>query len=283
MCRALLKMDLYCQRNIKSSTINGEKKNFVNAEKKRNRNWFIYTGLQCTRTNFVVVFDVTVHNGIATKIHIMCITITLLCRITYDNKMTVRKQSAREIAENLKKKMKKISKRKYWKIARSKLNVERVDVESKWKKKIWFVQNKMEWNEARQPCARQRIGWNDITTIRINKSKVILDKHIKTNIYRKIIGAQTNWLNRVKDDVAKPFCWAAKCLATNSKLHLSMTFSVEFDSPFPVMLSFAVCDCEWLPDSCCYRRATKWLAISFLFFAPFCHIESSFIVHLFVF
>lgn len=99
----------------------------------------------------------------------------------------------------------------------------------------------------------KRIGWNDITTIRINKSKVILGKHIKTSIYRKIIGAETNWLNTKKTTTttttkspSHPLMAAASTVAIllqpkqmfshNSKLHLSMTFSVEFDSLFPVMV-----------------------------------------------
>lgn len=55
----------------------------------------------------------------------------------------------------------------------------------------------MKWTSS-TVCQSKRIGWNDITTIRINKSKVILGKHIKTSIYGKIIGAETNWLNTKK-------------------------------------------------------------------------------------
>lgn len=150
-------------------------------------------------------------------------------------------------------------------------------------REIWFVRNKMKWNECRQPCARQRIGWNDITTIRINKSKVILGKHIKMNIYRKIIEAQTNWLNREKGWCRQAILPSStKCLATNFEIA-----SQHDIFRLNLILYFRCCSflpvCQWLPDTFCYRRATKWLTISacLLSISSFHHIGSLFIVHLF--
>lgn len=115
------KMDLYCQRKKNVSKIQAqynmyiwqkEKKN----EKERERERKMFSSMpkpnQLTQAIFVALHSSS-HNQFCgcislwwrtmasrnKKIHIMCITITLLCRITYDNKMTVRKQSAREIAD----------------------------------------------------------------------------------------------------------------------------------------------------------------------------------------
>lgn len=71
----------------------------------------------------------------ATKIHIMCIMIALLCRITYDNKMTVRKQSATEKLQKVNK-MEKVKNKKELVVKRKWL---------KWKReKSDLCKNKME-------------------------------------------------------------------------------------------------------------------------------------------
>lgn len=138
------------------------------------------------------------------KVHIMCITITLLCRITYDNKMTVRKH-------NVERNWRKIYMEKERENSTTSATIySLVNVKvysSKWAKELtgrnrinrwkWksmksdFVcQNKigMKWTSS-TVCVSQRIGQNDITTIRIfiNKSRVILGQiHIKTSTFMDV-------------------------------------------------------------------------------------------------
>lgn len=92
---------------------------------------------------FAVLFDMPSYTALATKIHIMCIMIALLCRITYDNKMTVRKRSATEKLQKVNE-MEKVQKEEQQ-------NEKELEVKRKWLKwkreKSDLCKNKMEWNE----------------------------------------------------------------------------------------------------------------------------------------
>lgn len=62
---------------------------------------------------------------------------------------------------------------------------------------------KIKWNEmnlVKLVCQSKRIGWNDITTIRINKSKVILGKHIKCEHLQKNYWSWNQLIKYQKDD-----------------------------------------------------------------------------------